>query len=69
MPTSVLFTISVSARPKNARDGNNEHYTAQAIARNGEVLLYRGESSTLSDALQQLVDMVKKQEHTSMLQR
>jgi hypothetical protein len=68
MPTSVLFTINVSARPKNTGDGNNECYTAQAIARNGDVLLYRGESSTLSDALQQLVNMVKKQEHTSMLQ-
>jgi hypothetical protein len=64
MPTSLLFTIAVSARPTNSGDGNNEHYTAQAIARNGEPLLYRGESATLSVALQQLVDMVKKQDNS-----
>lgn len=62
MPTSLLFTIAVSARPTNLGDGNNEHYIAQAIARNGELLLYCGESATLSDALQQLVNTVKKQE-------
>ncbi len=62
MATSLLFTIEVSARPMYSGDGNNEHYTAQAIARNGEPLLYHGGSATLSDALQQLVDSVKKQE-------
>ena len=62
MPTSLLFTIEVSARPTNSGDGNNEHYTVQAIARNGERLLYDGESATLSDALQQLVNKVRKQE-------
>ena len=69
METSLLFTITVSARPQEVGDGNNEHYTVQAIARNGGPLLYRGESATLSDALQQLVDMVKKQEHASVLLR
>jgi hypothetical protein len=62
METSLLFTIEVSARPKYSGDGNNELYTAQAMARNGEPLLYHGESATLSDALQQVVDTVKKQE-------
>lgn len=69
MPTSVLFTITVSARPQNSGDGDNELYLAQAVAPNGELLLYRGESSTLSAALQKLVDMVKKQEHFSTLQK
>jgi len=63
MPRSVLFTIEVSARPTNSGDGNNEYYTVQAIARNGEPLRYRGESATLSEALQQLVNTVKKQEN------
>lgn len=62
METSLLFTIEVSARPKYSGDGNNEFYTAQAIARNGDPLLYHGESATLSDALQQVVDAVKKQQ-------
>lgn len=63
MSMSLLFTIEVSARPTNSGDGNNEHYTVQAIARNGERLLYDGESATLSDALEQLVNKVKKQEN------
>jgi hypothetical protein len=53
----------VSARPINSGDGNNEHYTAQAVARNGEPLLYYGESAKLSDALQQVVDTIKEQEN------
>jgi hypothetical protein len=61
--TSLLFTIEVSARPTNSGDGNNEHYTAQAVARNGEPLLYYGESATLSDALRQVVDTIKEQEN------
>lgn len=64
MPSSLLFTIEVSARPMYLGDGNNERYTAQAMARNGEPLQFRGESRSLSDALQQLVELVKKQEST-----
>ena len=62
--TSLLFTIKVTAHPENVGDGNNERYSAQAFAANGDPLsTYRGEGQTLASALRELAKVIDKNEH------
>jgi hypothetical protein len=64
-PSSLIFTVQITAYPRYCGDGSNEHFVAQAIAPNGEALRYRGEGPTLASALQQLVDVIKREKHES----
>ena len=60
MIATLLFTIQVTAEPRNSGDGNNEIYIAQAVAPNGEKLHYHGEGPTLFAALDGLAQHVRR---------
>ena len=59
--TTLLFTISVSAQYR----GNQEIYSAQANACNGEKLYHLAEAYSISEALEKIVREMRLQEKNS----
>ncbi|HEX3154039.1 MAG TPA: hypothetical protein VHV32_05405 [Candidatus Angelobacter sp.] len=59
--TTLLFTISVSAQYR----GNQEIYSAQANACNGEKLYHLAEAYSISEALEKIVREMRQQEKNS----
>jgi len=57
--TSLLFTIEVSATYR----GTQEVYSAQVIACNGEKLYRHTEAISISEAVEQVVKQMQRQEH------
>ena len=47
---SCIFNIIVTAEGAHHGDGEDENYTFQAYAPNGEILTFRGTGYTLADA-------------------
>ena len=59
--TTLLFTISVSAEYRGAK----EIYSAQANACNGEKLYHPSEAPSISEALEKIVREMRLQEKNS----
>jgi hypothetical protein len=59
--TTLLFTISISAQYR----GNQEIYSAQANACNGEKLYHLAEAYSISEALEKIVREMRQQEKNS----
>jgi hypothetical protein len=59
--TTLLFTIAVSAEYRGAQ----EIYSAQVVACNGEKLYHLAEATTISEALQKVVQEMRLQEKNS----
>jgi hypothetical protein len=59
---SRLFNIVVTAEGAHHGDGNDENYTLQAYAPNGEVLTFKGTGYTLADAAVDFAESVRSSE-------
>jgi len=59
--TTLLFTVAVSAYYR----GTQEIYSAQVMACNGEKLYHTTEATTISEALEKVVQEMRLQEKNS----
>ena len=63
--TTLLFTIDINADYRS----NKEIYSAQVFERNGEKLYHLAEASSISEALEKVVQEMRLQEKNNALAR